>query len=242
MKPIVDKLLSEGDLFTLLLPTTSEDVDAYSFLIRRVNPISKEITEMEPIDAGGTLAANKLGESGHAEQKTSPGDDVFRIIETVDKKRVYHFSMMWLPAKLQIYWENPNGYLKQGFTRDTKIDVGDDEGFVWSEHTVYGDPADMMPSDALEDFIIPGVTPFIGFKNAGIVPQRPYCYILGAAYDVEVINAIDLNMAKEVALGKKYDRYIKTFGSLKAFTISPPDVWKDPVRLTPREMIDAVRR
>lgn len=238
LRPITDELLKDGQLLVLTFASTEDYIRAYSLLVKQANPISKDITEMQEIGAGGTVKPDKLGESGHNKQVTKPGNSVYRVLEENYPKRIYHFGQLWEPSDFKIWWENPNGNLVQGLTRDTSVKVGDDEGYIWSDHTKY---APKMPSTALETIIIPGVTPFIGFENSSPVKQKPVGYFYGKAYDVEVINSVDMQLAKNVALGKGFRRTVKTFGPLTAYSISLPDEWKQEVKLTPSEMVDVLR-
>jgi len=239
LKPITSELLEDDMLLVLSFPTTGDEIEAYSLLIKRSNPISKDYTEMLEIPSGGTVDTDKLGENGHADQVADPGDNVFRIVEEKDKKRIYHFGQLWEPDDLKIWWENPADQLIQGFTRTTAVSVGDDEGYIWSDHTKYGPK---MPSTEMETFSLPGVTPFIGFQNSSTRTQKPVGYFYGKAYKVEVINAVDMDKAKDIALGIGYKRTLKSFGPLGAYSISLPEEWGDPVELSPEELVNAIRR
>lgn len=237
--PITDELLKDGQLLVLTFPTPEKEIRAYSFLVKRSALFSKEYTEMQIIDSGGDVSVNKLGENGHASQVSDEGDDAYRIIEESDPLRLYHFGQAWRPDNLKIYWENPNGELVQGLSRDTAISVGDDEGFIWSDHTRLNYK---MPTTSFETIIIPGVTPFIGFTNSNSeVAVTPKAYWFGKAYDTVVFNAIDEGVAKDIALGKGYRRAMKTFGGLDPFKVNVPDEWGDPVTLKPEELVEALK-
>lgn len=243
MKPITDELLKDDQLLVLTFPTTSEDIEAYSLLVKRTAPLRKTYTEMQEIASAGTVSADKLGEDGHADQVSSPGDSVFRLDETTDPLKVYHFGQAWWPDELQIYWENPADQLGSGWVRDIAISESDDEGFLLSQNTRYKENEDDrdMPSDALETIIIPGVTPFIGFQNAHpYKAQTPTAFFLGKSYDITVINSVDMTKAKDVALGRGYKRSLKSFGPLWSFSVSIPDEWGDKVRLSPQELVDSM--
>jgi len=238
LTPITQELLKDDQLLVLTLPTSGTDVKAYSFLVKRSAPIAKTYTEMQSIASGATVSANKLGENGHNSQVASPGDSVYRLDETTDPLKIYHFGQAWFPDDIQIYWENPSDELASGWVRDVAISESDDEGFILSQNTRIDSD---MPSTELETIIIPGVTPFIGFQNAHPeIDQTPTALFLGKTYDVAPINAVDEEKAKDIALGKGYKRTLKSFGPLDAYSISIPDEWGDSVTVASTEFIDAL--
>lgn len=229
-RPITDALLKDSMYLVLTMPTTDEStMAAYVLFIQRSNWIINDFNNMEEIDVGSTLSMGKLGEDGHQYQVSSPGDNVYRLKEDIDKDRIYHFGQLWEPDNFKIWWENPNGELAQGWTRDTAVGVGDNEGYIWSDYTKY---ADKMPSDYFETFILPGVTPFIGFENSGQVKQKPTAKFLGKAYDVDIVSNTNEQEAMNIALGKGYNRTIKSFGPLDVFSVPDlPDKWGKPICL-----------
>ena len=238
LTPITQELLKDDQLLTLTFPTSGTEIEAYSFLVKRSAPVAKTYTEMQSIPSGDTVSANKLGEDGHNSQVASPGDSVYRLDESTDPRKIYHFGQAWFPDDVQIYWENPSDQLANGWVRKVAIDESDDEGFILSQNTRY---AEDIPSTALETIIIPGVTPFIGFQNAHPeLDQTPTALFLGKAYDVAPVNAEDLGKAKDIALGKGYKRTLKSFGPLDAYSISIPDEWGDSVTVASTEFIDAL--
>lgn len=177
LKPITEELLKDGQLLTMTFWRDWNELEAYSFLVNRSAPILKVYNNMQSIAPGATVALDKLGEDGHNDQVTSPGDNVYRIDETDDPYWIYHLGQAWRPNNLKIYWENPNGNLIHGWSRDVAIGVGNDEGFTaWSDHTRL---SEYMPTTELETLTIPGVTPFIGFENNHpTLTQEPKAFFL----------------------------------------------------------------
>ena len=153
LTPITEELLKDSQLLTLTFPTSGTDVKAYSFLVKRSAPVTKTYTEMQSIASGATVSANKLGENGHNSQVVDAGDSVYRLDETTDPRKIYHFGQAWFPDDIQIYWENPSDELANGWVRDVAISESDDEGFILSQNTRI---ASDMPSTELETIIIPG--------------------------------------------------------------------------------------
>jgi len=238
LEPISSELLSDGQLLCLSLPTSTEKIKVYSLLVKRSAPVRKTYTEMLSIASGDTVDADKLGENGHASQVASPGDSVYRLDKTTNPLRIYHFGQAWKPDDIEIYWENPSDELANGWVRDVAIDESDDEGFILSQNTRFSED---MPSTELETIIVPGVTPFIGFQNNHPdISQTPTALFLGRAYDIAPINAINKEKAKNIALGKGYNRSLKSFGPLEPYRISIPDKWGEEVVISDEEFVNAL--
>lgn len=239
--PITDELLKDGQFLCLVLPTTDKNLSVYTLQILRDVWITKDITEMQEVAPAGTVALDKLGESGHADQVTDEGDSVYRLDKKIDEKRLYHFGQLWDPEDFKIWFENPHDKMAVGWTRDIEVAVGDDEGYIWSDNTKY---AEKMPSTRMETFILPSTTVYIGFENASMKANAPKGFFLGKAYDIEVVNSIDMKLAKDIFMGRSklgYKRTVKTFGPLDVFKLSGlPSSWNDGVCVTPTEMLNVI--
>lgn len=241
LTPITDVLLEQDQLLAIAIPRTEGGFNAFAFQVTRTAPLRKEITEMQDIAVGGTVTADKLGESGHVQQVGSgnEGNSVFRLDKEDEPLRLYHFGQLWDPEDLQIYFENPNGELPQGWTRDTTVAVGDDEGWTaWSDNTKF---TDKIPSTELETIILPGVTPFIGFENTGSSVASPTALFHGRAYEVNPLNELDLDLAVRVVTGLGVKRDLKMFGGLDEFSVASPDEWGDEISLTGEELAAILR-
>lgn len=240
LTPITSALLNQGDLIVTAWPRSDNGYDAFAFEITQTAALNKAITVMQDIAPEGTVTADQLREDGHDDQQSGlSGDNVYRLIEEEDDERLYHFGQLWAPNDLQIYWQNPNGELSQGFTRTTAIAEGDNEGWtVWSDNTQY---SDKIPSTELETVILPGVTPFIGFQNKSEVTAQPTAHFFGKAYKVIPLNEEDLDLAVRVVTGLGAQRDLKFLGGVDPFNVSTPDAWGDEISLTADELAKILR-
>lgn len=239
-RPITSHLLGVDQLLAIAIPRTGSGFKGFSFQITRVAELSKEVTSVRDIDPGGTVAPDKLGEDGHGDQTSSPGDSVYRLDKESDPNRIYHIAQLWQPNDLQIYWQNPSDQLSQGFTRSTSVTVSDTEGWtVWSDNTVF---TDKVPSTALESVILPGVTPFIGFQNKSATVSKPTALLTGRAYEVTPLNAKDVRTARRVLSGNGFTRTLIQLGGERPFDIATPDSWGDALKLDEEELFQLLKR
>lgn len=236
-KPIRRELLKDGQFLSITFPLEREKMGAFSFVVTRSAPLVREYFEMEELEPGEKIDTDKIGEKGHAQQVSDAGDNIFEIDTTRHPWMLYHIGMAWRPDDMRIYWENPNNELLHGWSVDTKVKVGKDKGFVWSQDT-RKDGDRFTPTTELESIIAPKITPFIGFENRNENTVKPTLYVYGRCYDVLPINRESVEEAKRVALGDGYRRKLWSYGPLKMSTPTVHDYWGTVAEISKTEFLD----
>lgn len=227
-KPITEELLRIRDRIVMAYPRGGGSLNAYSLAVTRTALLSKDLTEFQSISSGSNIALDKYGESGHNDQVASPGDSVFKLPDTKEPYWMYHFGLAFKPQGYKVYIGFPGEELVQGLYSATKVSVGDDEGYEWSENTVY---EDKVPTNAIEIALPPGNDVYIGIDNTRTDSITPRAYMYGLGYEVAPINPVDEEFARKVAKGEVASTP-KINGPLdKAWDLNIPSEWGEPVVL-----------
>ena len=238
IKSIYEKLLNVGDILVLTFPTSNleekrgTEKKAVFFRVTAKNFLHARVPQAS-VASGITIGPNPLTTSGIV-AAGSVNPSIFDISD-IDQFTIYHAALFTgvNNSGVAIGIENPASNLVDGF-RPTTAPLADlTSEFGWVPDTLA--QIDNIATELTEQIYIYNVTANLTIRNRGIAATAMDITVQGAGYTVMQI--VDPEIQDRIIRGSFPEiTHIKTFGTLKEFTIELPDQWTKPRLLTSKEL------
>ncbi len=229
----------EIDTIALLLDYTgTETFSALAFQVNRINRRTEKYTELTSIANDSTLDYGYLGEKGHSEQVSEPGDSILRI-EDNQKETIQELGVKVTPADFKVWIESPPNNVISGRQGDRVrgLGPGDDAGFVWSQYTqmlLESGTSYYVPTTALSPDVRQGLVKidgsenqrnhiYFGFENQTGGSDTPELEIMGVTY--RVVNVENKQKIRDIVFGRGVKRSVLTWGGLENDSPALPEGW-----------------
>lgn len=230
---ILDAISREIDNLAIVYnhPDTGT-IRALAFQVNAINRRIEHVTNLPTISNGGTLDTGYIGENGHQQTVSDPGDEIFRVSANYEDT-IEELGIRVNPDGVLTWLELPSGALVTGVQGDRLrgLGPGDPRSGVLSDWTK---TTEGIPTTAISPTPDQGVVKidsqengrnllYFGFENKSGDEQTPTIYALGATY--KVVNVQDEQVIKDMTLGKGYKRRVLTWGGFGNTDPALPTAW-----------------
>jgi hypothetical protein len=211
--PIRSLILKENMNFALIFPVDVRKemrFELYFFRVARVSALERVyvLPEMTP---GALQDFNYLGEGGFGS-----GDDIFAMSDE-RPYRILHFGVGVYPRNVKVWKQQPSGYTTTGWSKKTPTKAGDPVDYFDGNISPFDEP-----TKASESVMWLKGSIYFALRNDEPVSVTPKLHILGAGYDVWLIN--DKSLADKMVKGVIPCRFISV-GGLYEGQYTVPDEW-----------------